>query len=98
MSPATVTVNDTNSVELGVKFQTSAVGKITGLRFYKGPQNTGNHTGNLWSATGGLLATAIFANETASGWQQVLFATPVSLTVGDDLCRFLPHQQRLLFG
>ncbi len=47
--PVTVTVNDTNSVELGVKFQTSAVGKITGVRFYKGPQNTGNHTGNLWT-------------------------------------------------
>src|SRR5262249_26691754 len=39
-TPATVTVNDTNSVELGVKFQASSAGTITGFRFYKGPQNT----------------------------------------------------------
>ena len=38
--------------------------------------------GNLWSSTGTKLATATFANETASGWQQVNFTTPVSITAG----------------
>jgi uncharacterized protein DUF4082 len=62
--PGTVTVNDPNSVELGVKFQTSSAGTITGIRFYKGRQNLGTHVGHLRSATGALLATANFTNET----------------------------------
>jgi hypothetical protein len=81
-SPGNVTINDSSSVELGVKFQTSTTGKIVGIRFYKGPQNIGVHVGNLWSSTGGLLATATFSNETASGWQQVYFSSPVALAVG----------------
>ena len=41
--PGTITENDPNSVELGVKFQASTNGTIIGIRFYKGPQNTGTH-------------------------------------------------------
>jgi beta-lactam-binding protein with PASTA domain len=36
--------------------------------------------GRLWTNTGTLLATATFTNETASGWQQVAFSTPVAVT------------------
>jgi hypothetical protein len=71
---------DPNSVELGVKFRSSVAGYIKGIRFYKGTANTGVHIGNLWSSTGTNLATATFQNETASGWQQVLFTTPVAIT------------------
>src|SRR4029077_4234092 len=39
----------------------------------------GTHIGNLWDATGALLATATFTNETASGWQQVTFESPVAI-------------------
>ncbi|SFO57975.1 VCBS repeat-containing protein [Bradyrhizobium sp. Ghvi] len=81
-TPSVVTVNDPNSVELGMKFQASTTGDITGLRFYKGPSNIGTHVADLWSSTGTLLATATFTNETASGWQQVNFATPVTITAG----------------
>ncbi|UPJ60690.1 DUF4082 domain-containing protein [Bradyrhizobium sp. 192] len=81
-TPSVVAVNDQNSVELGIKFQASTAGDVLGLRFYKGPTNTGAHVANLWSSTGTLLATATFANETASGWQQVNFATPVTITAG----------------
>jgi hypothetical protein len=35
---------------------------------------------NLWTGTGTKLATATFTNETASGWQQVNFVTPVAIT------------------
>jgi WD40 repeat protein len=79
-TPAIVTTNDPNAVELGVKFRANVNGLITGLRFYKGPQNTGTHVGTLWSSTGQQLATATFTNETASGWQEVNFATPVAIT------------------
>jgi Domain of unknown function (DUF4082)/Bacterial Ig domain len=81
-TPSVVTENDAHAVELGVKFQTSQAGTVSGIRFYKGPQNTGTHVGNLWSATGTLLASTTFINETASGWQQANFSNPVSLTVG----------------
>jgi hypothetical protein len=80
--PATASVNDPNSVELGLEFQASTNGTITGVRFYKGPQNTGAHVADLWSSTGTLLATATFTNETASGWQQVSFSNPVVITAG----------------
>lgn len=80
--PANVTVNDPNPVELGVKFSATRAGKITGLMFYKGPQNTGTHTAHLWDSAGNLLASATFANETASGWQTVTFTSPVSIAAG----------------
>lgn len=81
-TPSTVTTNDNNSVELGVKFTASSSGVITGLRFYKGPQNTGTHVADLWSSNGTLLASATFSNETGSGWQQVNFASPVAIAAG----------------
>jgi hypothetical protein len=81
-TPAGVTINDSNLVELGVKFQTSTAGKIVGVRFYKGPQNIGTHIGNLWNSAGTLLATATFANETASGWQEADFSSPIAVTAG----------------
>jgi Domain of unknown function (DUF4082) len=65
-----------------VKFKADANGSITGIRFYKGSGNTGTHIGNLWTTSGTKLASATFTNETASGWQQVTFATPVSVTAG----------------
>jgi hypothetical protein len=77
--PATASDPETNAVELGLKFSTDVDGYVTSLRFYKGPTNTGTHIGNLWTATGQLLATATFSGETATGWQQVTFATPVAL-------------------
>jgi hypothetical protein len=77
--PATITVSDPSAVELGVKFQSSVNGSITGLRFYKSSSNTGTHVGNLWRADGTLLATVTFTNETASGWQQMALSIPVPI-------------------
>ena len=79
-TPSTPDEGDTSSVEVGVKFKSDLNGVIKGIRFYKGAANTGTHIGNLWSATGTKLASATFSSETASGWQQVNFATPVSIT------------------
>lgn len=77
-----VTDGDTMAVELGVKFRASTSGEVVGLRFYKGPQNTGAHSGHLWTSTGTLLGTLTFANETASGWQEARFASPIAITAG----------------
>ena len=78
--PAVVSENDPNAVEIGVKFQSATPGTVTAIRFYKGAKNIGSHTGNLWSASGKLLGSVTFTNETASGWQQATLATPIALT------------------
>ena len=78
--PGTVDSGPDSAVELGVKFRSDTAGYITGIRFYKASTNTGTHVGNLWTSTGTRLATATFTNETASGWQQVNFTTPVAIT------------------
>ena len=78
--PAVVDGGADSSVELGVKFKSDVAGTITGIRFYKALANTGTHVGNLWTSNGTRLATVTFTNETASGWQQALFATPVAIT------------------
>jgi hypothetical protein len=80
--PASPLNNDGQALEVGVKFRTTQAGYITGIRFYKGAGSTGTHIGHLWSRTGTKLAEAAFINESASGWQQVLFATPVAITAG----------------
>ena len=72
--------NSRGSYEVGVKFTSSVAGTVTGVRFYKQTWMGGYlHVGHLWSSTGALLATATFTNESASGWQQVSFASPVAI-------------------
>jgi hypothetical protein len=78
--PGVVDPGPDNAVELGVKFRTDSAGSITAIRFYKASANIGIHVANLWTSTGTLLATATFANETSSGWQQAVFSTPVTIT------------------
>src|SRR5690606_31236171 len=74
--------SDPFGVELGVKFTVDLDGYITGVRFYKGDGNVGTHIGNLWTSDGQLLATAVFSNETATGWQSASFGAPVPVQAG----------------
>ncbi|MDW8278734.1 MAG: DUF4082 domain-containing protein [Anaerolineales bacterium] len=69
-------------IQLGVRFTSTDSGYVTGIRFFKGSQNTGTHTGQLYDLAGNLLASAVFTNETAAGWQTVYFAAPVFITAG----------------
>ncbi|GAA1945741.1 DUF4082 domain-containing protein [Amycolatopsis minnesotensis] len=78
-SPSVASDADSGSVELGVRFTSAVPGRVTGVRFYKGPSNTGEHIGSLWSADGVRLATVAFRDETASGWQHALFEHPVAI-------------------
>ncbi|WP_162053149.1 DUF4082 domain-containing protein, partial [Pontibacter pamirensis] len=79
-APANVLYNDGQALQVGMKFRSSSSGSVTGVRFYKQSGNTGTHVGQLHSSTGTLLAQATFVNETASGWQQVLFSSPVAIS------------------
>ncbi len=81
-TPALVDSGDSTPNNLGVEFTSSQAGTITGIRFYKAAANTGTHVGSLWSSSGTLLAQGTFTNETSSGWQTLVFATPVNITAG----------------
>ncbi len=79
-TPATAAYSsDTNPYELGVKFRSDVDGFITAVRFYKGTGNTGTHLGHLWSSTGTMLGEVKFVNETATGWQQAVFPSPIPI-------------------
>ncbi|WP_434318717.1 DUF4082 domain-containing protein [Leifsonia sp. P73] len=82
--PANPAVQDSAPVQLGVRFTSSVAGTITGIRFYKGAGDAGTHTVSLWSASGTQLATAASTGETASGWQDVFFTTPVTITANTE--------------
>jgi hypothetical protein len=77
--PGTTAVACVGSEELGLTFLSDVPGYITGVRFYKSAKNIGTHDGYLWTSAGTLLASVTFTNESASGWQQANFATPVAI-------------------
>ena len=62
-----------------MKFRSDVAGSVTGIRFYKTSAMAGTHTGRLWSTTGVNLATVTFAGESATGWQQATFSSPVAI-------------------
>lgn len=78
-APVTKENSDAASVTVGLKFYSDVAGSITGIRFYKGSRNTGTHVGTLWSSSGAKLASVTFSGETASGWQQAAFSSPVNI-------------------
>src|SRR6266550_1312770 len=71
-------------VNLGVKFHSDIDGYIKAIRFYKHANNTGTHTGYIWSSAGAQLASATVTTETATGWQQVALSSPLAITAGTD--------------
>jgi len=71
---------DDRAAAIGVKFRSDVDGFIAGVRFYKDVRNNGTHVGHLWTGSGTLLASDTFTGETASGWQEVLFSTPVAIS------------------
>jgi Domain of unknown function (DUF4082)/Abnormal spindle-like microcephaly-assoc'd, ASPM-SPD-2-Hydin/Immunoglobulin domain/Immunoglobulin I-set domain len=82
VKPAFVTGNDSQSVELGMKFRSSIATSITAIRFYKATNSGGTHTGTIWTSTGVKLASVTFTGETASGWQTQQLAAPLAISAG----------------
>ncbi|MEX1079864.1 MAG: DUF4082 domain-containing protein [Homoserinimonas sp.] len=80
--PDTPAWDDVNAAQVGVRFSSEVAGTVTGIRFYKGSQNTGAHEGYLWSSTGTRLATVSFTAESDSGWQSASFSQPVTIQPG----------------
>jgi VCBS repeat-containing protein len=77
---APASFNEGQPLELGMKFTSSTAGQVTALKFYRSASDTGTDVLDLWSATGTKLASATFTNTSASGWQTVALATPVTIT------------------
>ena len=69
--------------ELGVKIVASCRGQLTAIRYWKTAAERGTHIGHVWSNSGTLLASATFANETASGWQQAALGTPLAIAAAE---------------
>lgn len=78
--PADLDAEDPLAVTVGLKFRSSVAGDVIGVRFYKGDaDNGGTHEGLLYDNAGNLLNSVTFAGETASGWQEQLFAAPTPI-------------------
>jgi len=71
------------SYEMGVKITVDQPMRLTSIRFWKGSQETGTHTGTVWSSTGTQLASVTFTSETTSGWQEQALPTPLNLQAGN---------------
>ena len=80
--PAHPAESDSSAVELGVTFSVSVPGSLVGLRYHRSAQNSGTHTGSLWTSSGARLAGLTFPSTTAVGWQYAPFKNPVALKVG----------------
>jgi hypothetical protein len=75
----TRTAADQASVTLGLPFQSDVHGSVTGVRYLKLKNSGQVHMAQLWSDSGALLAIALFANQTESGWQTARFPWPVAI-------------------
>jgi hypothetical protein len=77
--------NDGQPLTVGMRFQASVPGQITGVRFWQDALMSGSHTVALYANGGGLpLATATLSD--ASGfparWRTISFGAPVTITPG----------------
>jgi hypothetical protein len=76
------TSTSTAAWELGVRLTITAPGRVTALRFYKLPEESGVHVGHLWDSQGRALATVTFTHETPMGWQEEPLGDTVPLAAG----------------
>ncbi len=67
-------------VELGIGLHAQPQTAGHGDPLLQGRRQHGTHTGSLWSATGTRLADRHLRDETATGWQTAMLATPVAVT------------------
>lgn len=80
-APADVTKDGPH--ELGLKFTSERDGTVTRVRYFRVAEETGEHTGHLWDKDGRDLANVRFEKETATGWQEAVFASPVPVKANE---------------
>ena len=94
--PTIAAATDSRAVDVGVKFRSDVAGFVRGIRFYKGPGNTGVHTGALWSSTGTKIATATFTAESRGRLAIGCLREAGAHRRGHDVRRVVPHECRPL--
>ncbi len=84
-SPASLVAQDdgTDGIVTGVLLEALSAGEVRGVRFLKGASDTGAHVGLLYRSSGELLAEVSFAGESATGWQEARFTSPVAIAAGE---------------
>jgi hypothetical protein len=83
--PATAHLDPPGALTVGMRFQASVPGQITGIRFWQDALMDGSHTVALYADGGGAaLATATLSDPTGfpARWRTISFATPVTITPG----------------
>jgi Domain of unknown function (DUF4082) len=81
-TPRTPIDPDTNAVTLGVKFQSSQSGAISGIRFYRAARSSSGYVARLYKADGTMLASTSVSAEPCSTlpcWEELDFASPISI-------------------
>lgn len=84
-TPQEAAVADEAPSQVGVRLRSTVDGRVTALRFYRGPDNEGPHRGFVWSASGELLGEAAFTEGGSDGWQRATLDEPVPLAAGDEV-------------
>jgi hypothetical protein len=81
--PASVRTDDPTDYELGMKFQSSAGGWVSELRYYRGAADAGDvdvRTLNLWTAAGTRLGqVTVTSGQGETGWQTGTLSAPVAI-------------------
>jgi hypothetical protein len=81
LKPTVASSRSDSAATLGVMVVPNKSGEITGVAFWKGTGNDGEHTASLWT-DGKRLGSGTFRNESASGWQWLTLAHPVQVKAG----------------
>lgn len=78
VTPDNVDVFATANRTFGTKFKSTVAGVITGIRFYKDPNETGSQIGGIWLGED-LLASVEFPDTLPNGWIVQNLTTPLSI-------------------
>ena len=77
-TPALITT-DALQYEMGVKFQSTVAGTVSGLRYWSVAGEAGTITGHLWTEGGAELGSVGFTSGAPTGWKQALFSSPLAI-------------------
>ena len=97
-TPAVPSENDSGAVKLGMQFQVSVAGTVTGIRFYKGAGNTGTQHGDAVVERRPGPRDGDLRRRERERLADRHVLEPGGRHAGPDLHRVLPHRHRPLFG
>lgn len=86
-----------NGLEVGTRFTASSAVSITGVRIYRYDPST--LRASLWDSSGNLLARGVFVPGPVSAWQDMTFASPVTIEPGRTyVVSYFTPKTRYAFG